>query len=91
MAAANRGPERLPDPDGFDIARKDNRHLAFGYTDHLCFAAGHSHLGLEWPILHQEFRLLRNFNIMTPPGQAITPPFAKRAKRVCEQDSTRAH
>ena len=39
MAAANRDPEQFPDPDRLDIAREENRHVAFGWGPHLCFGA----------------------------------------------------
>jgi pimeloyl-[acyl-carrier protein] synthase len=39
MAAANRDPERFPEPDTLNLDRADNKHVAFGWSSHFCFGA----------------------------------------------------
>jgi hypothetical protein len=36
IGAANRDPRQFPDPDRFEVARKPNRHVAFGQGAHAC-------------------------------------------------------
>ena len=39
LASANRDEKQFDHPDGLDLARGDNRHVAFGLGPHFCLGA----------------------------------------------------
>jgi pimeloyl-[acyl-carrier protein] synthase len=66
MAAANRDPERFPDPDRLILDRKDNKHLAFGWSSHFCFGAPLARMEgqISFEIL---LRRLKNLDLVSGP------------------------
>ena len=64
IGAANRDPIQFPDPERFDVARKPNRHVAFGHGDHVC--VGMNVARLEGRIAFT--RLLERFSKIEPGG-----------------------
>ena len=65
IAAADRDPERFPDPDALDITRTDNRHLAFGKGIHHCLGA---------PLARMEGQIAIDTLLRRMPGLRLQEP-----------------
>jgi cytochrome P450 len=70
MAAANRDPEKFPDPDTFDVTRSPNPHLTFSHGIHFCMGAPLARLELEVALTH----MLRRFPKLALAGPVVYRP-----------------
>jgi cytochrome P450 len=79
--AANRDPERWPDPDRIDITRSDSRHVGFGVGIHRCLgaplaqlvtAAAYTALSTRVPDLHLDEGRTHRWKADTPQFRGLT-------------------
>jgi hypothetical protein len=73
IGAANHDPAQFAEPERFDVARKPNRHLAFGQGDHVC--VGMNVARMEGRIALS--RLIARFERLEPAG---TPERDRRVR-----------
>jgi hypothetical protein len=67
--AANRDPEVFAEPARFDVRRKDNRHVSFGFGAHLCLGA---------PLARMEAQIaLRRMVARAPEASLLPQDFAR--------------
>ena len=66
---ANRDPAKFKNPEIFDVARKPNEHLAFGFGAHFCLGASLARLELNI-FFEEAVRLLRDIR----PANSDAPP-----------------
>ncbi|GIK57727.1 MAG: cytochrome P450 [Chloroflexi bacterium] len=73
LASANRDPAQFTDPDELDLARADNKHLAFGHGIHYCLGAPLARL--EGQIgLQTLFTRFPNLQLAVPPDELVWRP-----------------
>jgi cytochrome P450 len=73
LAAANRDPDRFPDPDRFDPDRTDNQHLGFFSGIHYCFGAALARQEAHVALAEAARRLVNPRLVEDPPPYRQNP------------------
>ena len=72
-ASANRDPRHFREPDRFDVGRRPNQHLAFGFGTHFCLGA--SVARMEIRVMFEELlRRLPDFRLATEELRWVRTP-----------------
>jgi cytochrome P450 len=69
LAAAQRDPDQFDQPDRFDPARQDGKHLAFGLGPHFCLGAPLARLEARLALTHFARR------VINPAAEQDPPPY----------------
>lgn len=79
-AAANRDDREFADPDRFDVTRRHNHHVAFGFGTHFCLGANLARLELR--VLFEELlRRLPDMRLAAGPEPEFAPGYFTRTMK----------